>query len=404
MQQTKTTRKKLQERKDASLVLSSSEESFNSTSLKTLNNRDDSKLSSHSRSEYNSNNGGSMSTQHSVFVLSIEGKPLTPTTSSKARKLLKSKQAKPVWNKLNQFGIQMLVDTRKETPKCVLGQDWGTKFEGYSVIVDKENNLNVMWKLPDKKKLMDKLEDRRILRRARRQRNCRRRESRFDNRSRIGFIAPSQMQIVQSRLKCINELFKCYPVSKTAIEDIKFNHRDKRWGKNFSTVEVGKQFIFKHIRNKIGSENVILFNGFDTKDFREKLGLKKSSNKSAENFNSHCVDSFSIANELSPAIPDPNVIIVDDTYRFVRRQLHDTQPSKGGIRTKYSTGSFKGVKKGTMCNWGQICGGTKNMFRVRNYENIRIGRTKVDWLSHHFKCTRGEQAIPPTNKFVGSLA
>ncbi len=45
--------------------------------------------------------------------------------------------------------------------------------------------MNVMWKLPDKKKL----EERRTLRRARRFRNCRRRECRFDNREKKGFIA-----------------------------------------------------------------------------------------------------------------------------------------------------------------------------------------------------------------------
>src|SRR3990167_7492282 len=128
---------------------------------------------SHLRSEYNSENRASMS---GVFVLGKDGKPLTPCKASKARKLMEGKQAKPVWNKFGEFGIQMLVETRKETPKTVLGCDFGTKFEGYSVIIGRENNLNVMLKLPDKKKLVKKLDERRRMRRARRFRNCRRRE------------------------------------------------------------------------------------------------------------------------------------------------------------------------------------------------------------------------------------
>jgi hypothetical protein len=54
---------------------------------------------------------------HSVFVLDTNGKPLSPTTPAKAKKLLKGKVAKPVWNKFGRFGVQMRVRTRKETPK-----------------------------------------------------------------------------------------------------------------------------------------------------------------------------------------------------------------------------------------------------------------------------------------------
>ncbi|GAF90742.1 unnamed protein product, partial [marine sediment metagenome] len=82
--------------------------------------------------------------------------------------------AKSVWNKFGMFGIQMLIPTRKHTPKTVLGIDWGSKFEGYSVICGNINNFNVMWLLPDKKNLVRKLKERRTLRRTRRSRNCRR--------------------------------------------------------------------------------------------------------------------------------------------------------------------------------------------------------------------------------------
>jgi len=186
-----TTRTELQELQDAGdsnisgpLILNPSAELLNAM-ISDESGKEDakSKFCFHLRSGCNSENRASMSGR--VFVLDKDGKPLTPCRMSKARKLLEGKQAEPVWNKFGEFGIQMLVTTRKETPKTVLGCDFGTKFEEYSVISGKENTMNVMWKLPDKKKL----EERRTLRRARRFRNCRRRECRFDNREKKGFIA-----------------------------------------------------------------------------------------------------------------------------------------------------------------------------------------------------------------------
>ena len=398
--ETKTTRTELQEPTDASLICSTSAELLNATSLENTENiSDNSMLCSHSGSEYNLNQKASMSR---IFVLSFTGKPLTPCKQGKARKMLFGGVAKVVWNKFGEFGIQMLIPTREETPKTILGIDNGTKFEGYSLIVAKENQLNIMWLLPNKKTIVNKLEQRRQLRRARRWRNCRRRQARFDNRSREGFIAPSQLMMVQSRLKAIKEFFKYYPISKVAIEDVKFNHRDKHYGKNFSTIEIGKNMIKAFIIGKVGRDNYITFEGFETEQIRNKLRLKKSSNKASETFNSHCVDSFSITSELSNAEPIFNIKVIDDTYRPTRRRLHDTQPKKGGIRDKYSTGSFKGIQKGCICDFGQIVGGTKTNFWIRNSDNKRIGRTNVNWLSHNFKLK--EVAIPTTNELVVFLA
>lgn len=388
-----TTRMELQERQSASLALPSSAESLNAL-ISDESDKDDAKsmFCSHLRSEYNSENRASMSGR--VFVLGKDGKPLTPCKMSKARKLMKGKQARPVWNKFSQFGIQMLVNTRGETPKTVLGCDFGTKFEGYSVLSGKKNVLNVMWKLPDKKKLVKKLKERRQLRRARRFRNCRRRECRFDNRSKDGFIAPSQLQVVNSRLRCISELIRCYLIDAVAVEDVRFNHRDNRYGKNFSTVEVGKKKIYDWIRAKVGVGNLIQFSGYDTQEFRKKHNLHKSSDKSSRQFYSHCVDSFVIANELSNAMPDESLVYVDDSYRAIRRRLHDTQFAKGGVRAKFSAGNFKGIRKGTLCGFGQVVGGTKEQVWYQDFELQENGRkiyqkgkmlNRIAWLSHHYK-------------------
>src|SRR4051794_40453997 len=99
---------------------------------------------------------GSRMSAHPVFVLDIDGDPLTPTTPAKAKKLLKGGVATPVWSKFGTFGIRMLVGTRRQTPRAALGVDHGTKFEGYSVVVDAENSLNVKLDLPDKKAILKK--------------------------------------------------------------------------------------------------------------------------------------------------------------------------------------------------------------------------------------------------------
>ncbi len=415
MQQSTTTKLReegYQELQNTPQILNPSEGSFNSTSLQTYINVnspvDNSMPSFHVGCGYNSEQSdASMSGR--IFVLSFMGKPLTPCKPQKARKLLFGGVAKVVWNKFGEFGIQMSIPTREETPKTCLGIDNGTKFEGISLIVGKENQLNIMWILPDKKKLVRKLTERRILRRARRNRNCRRREARFDNRSKNNFIAPSQLMMVQSRLKYITEFFKYYPISKVAIEDVKFNHRDKKWGKNFSTIEVGKNMIKAFIVGKIGEDNYITFDGRETQKMRKNLGLKKGSNKSAEHFNSHCVDSFTIASEISHAEPNFNIKVIDDSYRYVRRRLHDTQFSKGGVRDKYSTGNFKGIRKGTICEFGQIVGGTGNQLKILPFEEkedkekrISSSIKKISWLSHNFKLK--EVAIPLPNKLSSPLA
>ena len=384
-----TTSAGLQARQDAPLILPSAGESLNPTRLRHANQVGDGAMPCiHSGSGCHGSDAASVSGKHTVFVLGVDGVPLTPTTPTKARKLLNAKQAVPAWNKFGVFGIRMLVSTRKETPPTVLGLDFGTKFEGYAVATGKENSASVMWLLPSKEKLVKKLEERHILRRAKRQRNCRRRECRSDNRSKAGFIAPSQLLIINSRQKAMRELLRCFPVSSIALEDVRFNHRDHKWGKNFSTVEIGKRMLYGWLR---GFAPLQMYEGFETGMCRDLYGYKKSGVKNAEVFNAHCSDALAIAADagIQQRIEPGRFIVCDDTYRPVRRQLHDTQPAKGGVRAAYSSGNFRGVRKGTMCEHGQICGGTKKSYWIRNNENKRIGRVKVSWFSKHFKNKNG---------------
>src|SRR5215469_3327672 len=186
---------------------------------------------------------------HSVLVLSREGKPLTPATPARARKLRCRGIARKRWSKSGTFGIRLLTESRTYTPDTALGVDNGARYEGYSVVVGNENPLNIKLDLPDKKVIVRKLEERRTLRRARRHRNCRRRPKRFDNRRRKNWLAPSQAVRVGARWKVTRESFRIYPIQRVGFEDVRFDHAKNRWGANFSTVEIGKARLRKFFMN-----------------------------------------------------------------------------------------------------------------------------------------------------------
>jgi len=339
-----------------------------------------------------------MSIKHPVFVLSQDGKPLTSTTPCRARKLLRAKVAKPAWSKFNTFGIRMLVPTREIVEPVTLGIDEGTKFEGYSVIVGNENPLNIKLDLPDKKKVVRKLTERRQLRRARRWRNCRRRAARFNNRLRRNYwLAPSQAVVVASRLKLLRELFRIFPITAVGLEDVRFNHARHRWGANFSTIEIGKARIRKFIQDC--RAKLFEYRGFQTKELREKYGYKKTTNKAADLFTAHCCDSLALAVNVGTGerIEPGPTLVVDDTYRPVRRKLHDTQFAVGGTRAPYSKGSIFGTHKGVLVGLknnavGQLCGTNNGQYRFYRSDRTRGQITKVAWISNHFFTRRDASA------------
>src|SRR6266571_1099421 len=235
----------------------------------------------HPRREKNLRKEGCMSS-HTVFVLAQDGTPLTPTTPARARRLMKGGQAEPVWSKLGTFGIKMRVPTRHEQPRTGLGVDHGSVAEGYAVVCGTENVLAIKLDLPDKKHIVRKLIKRRQRSRARRFRKCRRRPVRFHNRRRKSFLAPSQAVVVGSRLKVLDELFRCYPITVIGFEDVRFNHASKKWGANFSTVEISKAKLKAFFVAK--GAYVCDVRGFETQALRKYFGYSKTKDKAANIF------------------------------------------------------------------------------------------------------------------------
>jgi hypothetical protein len=119
-------------------------------------------------------------------------------------------------------------------------------------------------------------------------------------------------------------------------------------------------------------------------------GYRKTGDKSEDRFESHCSDSLTLASAVGTGrrIDPGPFLTVDDTYRPVRRQLHDTQPAQGGIRAIYSTGTIHGLRKGLLVGTrrgpGRLCGINNGSFRYHDKDGKRQTTKAVLWVSSSF--------------------
>jgi RNA polymerase subunit RPABC4/transcription elongation factor Spt4 len=272
-----------------------------------------------------------------------------PTTPQRARKLLRGGVAEKRWNKLGQFYLQMLRPVgNKKQPVC-LAIDTGNKWDGMAVVTKKQVLTTAELVLPSG--IAKKLEVRRMMRRVRRYRNTPRRAKRSNNRRRPeGWLAPSQKAKVDFRTKVVDELCKIYPIDRFAVEDVRFDHYRKRWGKYFSTVEIGKAKFYEHLR-KLG--DLRLYSGVETAEWRGRLGLPKNPRKSALGWDAHASDATAIGcAEMGCADPTPPEFWVWKRFQYARRQLHKFEPAKGGIRRREGgSWSIPPFKKGDVVLW-----------------------------------------------------
>ncbi|MEQ8970446.1 MAG: RRXRR domain-containing protein [Coleofasciculus sp. C1-SOL-03] len=108
-----------------------------------------------------------------VPVLSKSGKPLMPTKASRARRWLEEGKAKVVHNDLECFAVQLTVSSREDLQPVAVGLDPGKLYSGIGV----QSSRATLWMahliLPFKT-VKDRMEARRIIRRARRGRRINR--------------------------------------------------------------------------------------------------------------------------------------------------------------------------------------------------------------------------------------
>lgn len=279
-----------------------------------------------------------------VSVVDKNSNPLMPTKPSRARRWIKSGKATPFWSK-GVFCVRLNVEpsARYKQP-IVLGIDPGSKMEGYSVKSEAHTYLNIQaYAVTHVKKAV---ETRRNMRRARRFRKTRRRKPRFNNRKNKD-LAPSTKARWQWKLRICNWLTKLYPITTFVVEDIKAKTKgQKRWDQSFSPLEVGKNWFYTELK-KLGE--VITKQGYETKELRDSLGLKKSNQKLSNKFEAHCVDSWVLANWYvgGHIEPDNTELFIIVPLRLNRRQLHMLQFVKGGIRRRQGGTRSHGFKRGS---------------------------------------------------------
>jgi hypothetical protein len=140
------------------------------------------------------------------------------------------------------------------------------------------------------------------------------------------------------------------PLTDVVVEDVCAETRQGKggkWNRAFSPIQVGKEHLYR-LFVKMGL-SVHLKGGSQTKELRDKYGLKKTKSKSKQSFDSHAVDGWVMAAEVGGAEkPTCTRLWYVVGAQLHRRQIHRLQASKGGERKPYGTTRSLGLKRGTV--------------------------------------------------------
>ena len=154
-----------------------------------------------------------------VYVLNVDGKPLMPCKSAKARHLLRDGKAKVV--KREPFTIKLLFECDNITQPITLGVDAGSKHIGVSASTEKKEVYSVDVEL--RNDVVELISTRKQNRRTRRNR-LRYRKPRFNNRKKAdGWLSPSIEQKIQCHLKVVEDSHKILPITKIVVELANFD-------------------------------------------------------------------------------------------------------------------------------------------------------------------------------------
>ena len=269
-----------------------------------------------------------------VPVKTKDGQQLMPMHASRARKLIKRGEATPYWDN-GIYCIRLNKEpSGRETQEVVVGVDPGSKKEGFSVTSAAYTYLNVQADAHNK--VSKKVEKRRELRRGRRSRKCPNRPNRTNRLANKERIPAGTRARWDWKLRILNWLGKIYPVTHVCVEDIKARTKQyqKRWNALFSPLEVGKHWFYGEIQKRW---ELLTLQGWETREIRDGLGLKKSSKKLSETFDAHCVDSWCLAYSAvgGEGVPDNTSLFCVAPIPISRRKLHRQNPQKGGVRPRY---------------------------------------------------------------------
>ena len=155
-----------------------------------------------------------------VFVLNKHEETLMPCKPSKARLLLKQKKAKIVSYK--PFTIQLLYGSSGYKQPIKVGVDLGAKHIG--IAIASNDKVLAKGEVEVRQDVKSLLETRRIYRRSRRNRKCRYRKPRFDNRKRReNWLPPSIQCRLNNTFHWIDKFLSLVPNPVLTIEVGKFD-------------------------------------------------------------------------------------------------------------------------------------------------------------------------------------
>jgi len=269
-----------------------------------------------------------------------------PCHPARARQLLKKGRAIRGFDR-GIFYIQLLDREDGDLQPIAVGIDPGSKKEAITVKGAAHTYLNVQadavtW-------VKDAEKNSTTMRRSRRNRKTPYRECRPNRQQGRIPLPPSTKARWQLKLRLCRALARYYPIDMFVVEDVKAETRkgkNGRWNKSFSPLQVGKDWLYWQL-GKMAPVNPVP--GFETYQERQRLGLRKSTNKMSDGFNAHCIDSWVLANRQigGHTEPDNTAILYIVPLRFHRRQLHRLQPETGGVRKPYGGTLSLGFKRGS---------------------------------------------------------
>lgn len=158
-----------------------------------------------------------------VYVISMDGQPLMPTTPCKARVLLKAGRAKCV--RRTPFTIKLLYKTTAYTQPITLGIDTGSSKIG-SATVSEKGDVLYLSEVEIRNDIADRMKRRAKYRRNRRNRKTRYRPARWLNRKnsiKTGRFSPTMVSKLHSHEKEITFVKGLLPISKLILETATFD-------------------------------------------------------------------------------------------------------------------------------------------------------------------------------------
>jgi 5-methylcytosine-specific restriction endonuclease McrA len=159
-----------------------------------------------------------------VAVLDTTRKPLAPTTSRRARLLLKKGKA-AVFRRYPFMIILKREVVNPTSPDLKLKLDPGSKTTGVAILNQESGEVIFAAEIEHRgQTIKSELDSRRAIRRGRRNRKTRYRKPRFDNRRRPeGSLPPSLESRIENVYAWSRRLRRAYPIKGIALELVKFD-------------------------------------------------------------------------------------------------------------------------------------------------------------------------------------